>query len=228
MYIISDAEKLTREAQNSLLIVLEEPPRGVNIMLLSDGADKLLTTVRSRAQLVTLPRLSDGELEDELIRRSGEAARLCRTDRALLSQIVRAADGALGRALEALDPANTAELKARRETALSLLSAMGKGVPYSELYAATGSLPTKRPELSRALEDLTDALRDMIAARQTGGVRLRFFRDSGEALEMAERIGPRRLIPLYDLVLEIYGENTKNANLTALLAVMAARIKAIQ
>ena len=67
----------------------------------------------------------------------------------------------------------------------------------------------------------------MIASRLDPGVRLRFFHSVGDAEAMAEKIGARRLLPLYDLTLEVSRENGKNANLSALLAVMAARISAI-
>ena len=52
-------------------------------------------------------------------------------------------------------------------------------------------------------------------------------RSKGPAMWTAEEIGARRLAPLYDLTLRIFEENQKNANISALLAVMAARIGAI-
>ena len=228
VYIITDAERMTKEAQNSLLIVLEEPPKGVNIMLLATGADKLLTTIRSRAQYLTMPRLTDSEVEEAIISLSPEAARLSRVDKSSLSEIVRAADGCVGVALDMLNPASTAELKTRREVIFTLISAMRRSAPYNELYSAMTALPTKRPELSEVLEDLTDALRDMITARLDGTVRTRFFTSAEAATEMADKIGAKRLMPLSDIVLSIHEENQKNANVSALIAVMTARIRAVQ
>lgn len=47
-YIISPAQSLTVQAQNSALKLLEEPPAWVTIILCTDSAGRLLPTVRSR------------------------------------------------------------------------------------------------------------------------------------------------------------------------------------
>lgn len=50
--IIPFARKLTPEAQNALLKILEEPPKHLRIILVSDAQHHLLDTVISRCQLV--------------------------------------------------------------------------------------------------------------------------------------------------------------------------------
>lgn len=51
--IIDSAEKLTIEAQNSLLKVLEEPPEYLTIFLIADSKSKLLKTILSRVIVFT-------------------------------------------------------------------------------------------------------------------------------------------------------------------------------
>lgn len=46
--IIEESDLLTEEAQNCLLKTLEEPPGGTVLFLLTDNAEKLLPTIRSR------------------------------------------------------------------------------------------------------------------------------------------------------------------------------------
>lgn len=53
--VLQDAETMSREAQNALLKLLEEPPAGSALLLTSSQPDQLLPTVRSRAQIITLP-----------------------------------------------------------------------------------------------------------------------------------------------------------------------------
>jgi len=48
VYIVEDADLMTREAQNAALKLLEEPPRGVVFILCAANAELLLETVRSR------------------------------------------------------------------------------------------------------------------------------------------------------------------------------------
>nr|MBS0020015.1 DNA polymerase III subunit delta' [Gammaproteobacteria bacterium] len=53
--ILSPAELLTREASNSLLKTLEEPPGDAVFLLVSHSAAKVPPTVRSRCQLIDFP-----------------------------------------------------------------------------------------------------------------------------------------------------------------------------
>jgi DNA polymerase-3 subunit delta' len=52
VYIVSHAEKMTRESSNSFLKILEEPPSNLLIILTTSSLDLLLDTIRSRCQLV--------------------------------------------------------------------------------------------------------------------------------------------------------------------------------
>ena len=48
VYILKDADTMTREAQNSLLKTLEEPPVYARILLVASNENKLLNTIKSR------------------------------------------------------------------------------------------------------------------------------------------------------------------------------------
>ncbi|HSX05143.1 MAG TPA: AAA family ATPase [Candidatus Saccharimonadales bacterium] len=62
--VVQDADTMSREAQNALLKVLEEPPEGSVLILTSSALERLLPTVRSRAQLLNLPAPDTGQLLD--------------------------------------------------------------------------------------------------------------------------------------------------------------------
>jgi len=51
-YIIFGAKSFTNEAQNSLLKVLEEPPRNIEFIIISPTKSNLLPTVRSRLPII--------------------------------------------------------------------------------------------------------------------------------------------------------------------------------
>ena len=59
--IITPAHKMNRNSANALLKIMEEPPAGNHLILLSDDPAVLLPTIRSRAQqvLVTVPPFED-------------------------------------------------------------------------------------------------------------------------------------------------------------------------
>lgn len=88
--IILEAERLQPEAANALLKTFEEPPERTVVILVSEAADELLDTVRSRCQRIDLGAVDEATLEQAL-RDAGVAA-----DDARLA--ARLSGGQLGRA----------------------------------------------------------------------------------------------------------------------------------
>lgn len=75
VFIVDEADLLDRSpfnapVQNSILKMLEEPPEGTVIILVTESEDRLLPTIRSRAQRVGFGRL-DARAMDRWIEASG-------------------------------------------------------------------------------------------------------------------------------------------------------------
>lgn len=62
VYIINDAEKMTKEAQNCLLKTLEEPPEFITIILISSNENAILNTIKSRCMKIKFKNISDEDL----------------------------------------------------------------------------------------------------------------------------------------------------------------------
>ncbi len=71
VYIFTDSAFI-KEAANSLLKVLEEPPEFATILLLSENPGELLPTIRSRSMTFPLRALSVEEIESDLAKRRPE------------------------------------------------------------------------------------------------------------------------------------------------------------
>jgi len=69
VYIITEAEKMTAEAANSLLKTLEEPPGVMVLILLTSVYSSLLPTIRSRCQSLKFSLVPQTVLRDELMKR---------------------------------------------------------------------------------------------------------------------------------------------------------------
>lgn len=95
--IINDAEKMTREAANSLLKTLEEPPPSGRLILVTSRPDDLLPTVRSRCLRVLFRRLPVGILRDLILRLRPE------TPPALADETARLSGGSAKAALDLLE-----------------------------------------------------------------------------------------------------------------------------
>src|SRR5271155_1870801 len=91
IFIFTDSAFM-KEAANSLLKVLEEPPEFATIFLLTENAGELLPTIRSRAMIVTLNALAPAEIELYLEKHRADWNA---KQRAL---VARLCEGAVGRA----------------------------------------------------------------------------------------------------------------------------------
>ena len=90
---ILTASSFMKEAANSLLKVLEEPPATVHLILLAENPGELLPTIRSRCATVRLGALPVEEIEMLLTDRRPDVPQQQRT------LIARLAQGAAGKAL---------------------------------------------------------------------------------------------------------------------------------
>ena len=82
VFIFENAERLSEEASNSLLKILEEPPDDVLILLLTSNLIGLQETVVSRCQILRLTPVSQELIKNELVNRydaeDGEADKISR------------------------------------------------------------------------------------------------------------------------------------------------------
>lgn len=225
IYIIDGADRMTPDAQNAMLIVLEEPPQGVVIMLLAEGTDRILTTIKSRTQYVSMSRFTQEEIKTFLKKSEFGNSPFVR-DEDKLSEIAVGADGRIGEALRLIQPHAAEEYAERREDILRFIRATAHGEPFSVLHRAVSEMPTKRQDLLDLMEGIMQALGDMILAKR-GYRHPSFFTSAEEVDGLIASMSSRKLTSIYDIVNFTHSECSKNANLTALLTAMAAKIKAL-
>lgn len=71
IYVINNADKMTVQAQNCLLKILEEPPQYVMIILVVSNEHAILNTIKSRCIKIKFDKISDVELK-EYIEKDGQ------------------------------------------------------------------------------------------------------------------------------------------------------------
>jgi len=154
VYIFSDADFM-KEAANSLLKVLEEPPEFATIFLLTDNPSALLPTIRSRCMHLRLAPLSPSEVEQYLANVHPEWTP---RERAL---VARVCGGGVGRARSF----DVAGYLAARQDALSMLGPALRSTEHSDLFRVTDTYRSgaegkaKTEQLIRTLYSL---LQDML------------------------------------------------------------------
>ena len=154
VYIFTDSAFM-KEAANSLLKILEEPPEFATIILLSENSGELLPTIRSRAMVVPLSALSVEQVDRYLAKHRPEWKA---PQRAL---VARLCEGALGRA-------RTFDLEsyvAARADALAILHSALLGAEHSQLFKITESYRAGaegREKTEQLLRTLYSLLRDLM------------------------------------------------------------------
>jgi DNA polymerase-3 subunit delta' len=147
-----------KEAANSLLKLLEEPPPYVHLILLTENPGELLPTIRSRCAFARLGALPPEEIADLLTAHRPDWSR---TDRELIGRL---SEGAAGRALAF----NLQEYTAARADALALLAGLertpNQAQDHSALFRTTETYRSgaegqaKTAALLRALSSLLEDL----------------------------------------------------------------------
>jgi DNA polymerase-3 subunit delta' len=100
--IIWMAEKMNTSAANKLLKLLEEPPEKTVFILVAENEDHIISTIKSRCQLLQFPLLSEADIVKGLVEREG-------TDPPIAEQIANQADGNFNKALHLLHNDNSDE-----------------------------------------------------------------------------------------------------------------------
>jgi DNA polymerase-3 subunit delta' len=158
-FSIFTSSAFMKEAANSLLKVLEEPPEHTSLILLTENPQELLPTICSRAVIHRLGAIPSSDLEGLLALRRPE---LNPQDRALAARL---AEGAVGRALTI----DLGTYVASRQDALLLLRTALREPDYSALFHATETYRAgadgqeKTINLLRALGSLMEDLLLVIA-----------------------------------------------------------------
>ena len=157
VYIFSRADFM-KEAANSLLKILEEPPEFATIFLLTDNPSALLPTIRSRCMHLRLAPVPTAEIEAYLAATRPEWKARER------SLVARVSGGGLGRARSF----NLEGYMAARQDALTLLGPAMGSKDHSDLFRATDAYRSgaegklKTEQLIRTLYSL---LEDMLFLR---------------------------------------------------------------
>jgi DNA polymerase-3 subunit delta' len=158
-FTIFTSSAFMKEAANSLLKVLEEPPEHTSLILLTENPQELLPTIRSRAVVHRLGAIPAADLEALLAERRPQ---LKPKDRALAARL---AEGAVGRALTI----DLGVYLASRQDALVLLRTALREPDYTLLFHATESYRAgadgqeKTINLLRALGSLVEDLLLVVA-----------------------------------------------------------------
>ncbi|MBQ8559611.1 MAG: DNA polymerase III subunit delta' [Tyzzerella sp.] len=166
IYIVPEADLLTVQAQNALLKTIEEPPEYAIIFLLTENADSLLPTIRSRCVMLKLRNIKDKLVKKYLMEQlqiPDYQADLC----------AAFAQGNIGRAVMLAKSEHFNEIK---EEAIQLLKYINE-MELSEIVSAIKEINKYKLEVTDYLDIITIWYRDVLLYKATKDVGSLVFGD---------------------------------------------------
>jgi len=221
IYIIEDAQTMTVQAQNALLIALEEPPRHVRFFLLCSEPDAMLETIRSRAPMLRMGYIPAQQMREWLLQNDKRAAALCESNPAEFEAVLLSADGCIGNALSLLDARRRKPIMQRRKQTEDFLGLALRRSSAGDVLAALSALPQKREEMIALLRMVSMAIRDLLAVKRAPGAKLCFYTDCMEAEQAAQARSVNALLRLEDAVQTARDALNRNANLRITMLTLA-------
>ncbi len=196
--LIEPAERMNANSANSLLKTLEEPPGNALIILLTENADILLPTIRSRCQVIRFAPLSPEHLRSILRNKGIEDSRA-----EVLSTM---AEGSVQRALER-DNEGLLELQKSVLTHLTTLSLAS----IKTIFDAAEELSGNRDETLQSLDILISFMRDTVHLA-AGSQQITNSSFQQLLQSFANRLPLERAVSLLEALLETRRSIQRNAN----------------
>jgi DNA polymerase-3 subunit delta' len=177
VFIVTEGDRMTVEASNAFLKLLEEPPDDTVILMTTSRLHALLPTIRSRCEEIRFSPIPLDELKKILVEDLEISAEIA-------DQLSRFSEGSLGRVVMARQQVG----KDGWDDAWQIfqLASLGSEGDIFE-YVTTGPLKGDREKIRLALEVLISLLRDLLAVTLDLGKddlinvsRYDLFKDCGE------------------------------------------------
>lgn len=220
VYVLEDADKMTLQAQNALLLTLEEPPSFIHFFLLCKDSSAFLETIRSRAHIFKTERISEKQIDEYISSHDRRAAQMKLSSTTEYYEIIKSADGGIGRAMQLLEPKDWKPVKEIRQLINDFLELATSRKKVTEAVFISQKFSAKRDLLSQQLHTLLTSVRDLILLKKCDMPSLLFFSDTERAIELCDRVSLSFLFNLEKAVQVAIEENRKNANIKLLMTKM--------
>ena len=214
-YIIRDADKMTVQAQNALLKILEEPPSFVVFILISENVNLLLSTIRSRCCTFRMQKLDDAELAEYISSTYPKAAGLQKSDESAFNRIIKTANGCIGSVLDNLDKRRFTKICDEYTVVKGILEALSKS-DKSDFMRYEDELSAKREDLKESLFTIRSAFRDILAVKKGVSAELIFFDSVDDIKRISKNFTLSSIAFALDVIEQTLNSNEQNANVNLL------------
>ena len=211
VFIVDSAEKMSPNAANSILKILEEPPFFSHIILVTSYPFTIMPTIKSRCQVLNFSPVSQQDIQSCLLQReyTEEKAKI-------LSLLVR---GNLKQAINM----EWDEIRSQREEAWEAFDSLLRKKPSADYFkeASSQSRKTVGTDLRSQLELMTSFARDLILLKENADPVMLLNPDFESRMgDLVSSVPLEQILALLGLIEKLLLSLQKNINIKLLMSHM--------
>jgi len=215
VYLIADSEKMTVQAQNSLLKTLEEPPEYTVILLTTSNYSALLETARSRAVRFNLKANTPEEVKKYLISNYGSQLEA-------VDFITAYSGGVIGTAIKLAESNDFIDI---REKTLEIVLKLAKG-NLEDIFEFYDFFEKHKNDINTILDMMILFYRDLLIMKKTSAENMLINSDKKDIIIInAPRFSTAKLLQNIDAVEAARKDIRQNVNYQLLVEVMLMRLQ---
>ena len=216
VYIIDDAHTMTTQAQNALLLTLEEPPEYVIFILLCEHTETILETIKSRAPILRMKTPSKSEVVEYLKSNNPAARTFINSSPEEFGELFMASCGSIGRILEFISSSERKQILQNRELTIKLIEAIAHRTiaeNFAEILSQFTQKRDEREKITAQLSQLQNALRDIMVIKKAEDPQMIFFTDKEYAEALSYCISVQKIAKIIALTEKTRLALLRNANI---------------
>lgn len=216
VYIIEEAHTMTVQAQNALLLTLEEPPPYVIFILLCEHTETILETIKSRAPILRMKTPDKNDTIEYLKNNHPSVRNLINNSPTEFNEIYMAASGSMGRILDLVASSERKQILKNRELVQRLIEAITHGNLAKDFNELLSLFPQKRDDREKIVTQLSEfqlALRDLMVVKKAEEPTMMFFTNREYAEELSYCLSVQKITDIIAISEKARLSILRNANI---------------
>lgn len=224
VYIVESADKMTHEAQNAFLKVLEEPPSYAVFILLCESADSLLVTVKSRATIYNTERFDTDTVKDYLLKNSDDAVKLNSTNPDAFTLAIAASSGSVGKAIENIRSDVAEKNFLLYSSCLELLMMLKRRCSSFDLLCHLSEIDQSKVGADEYMLMLESALSDLMSYKLSNHYECQFFLNENDIEYLASSLTSTFLLEVSKLLESFRYSLLSNVSVQTAITALASEL----
>lgn len=196
VFILSEIDKMTPQAQNSFLKTLEEPPAYVVILMTVTNSYSLLPTIVSRCQILKLTPIKNEVIEESLINQYN----IPREEAKIITSF---SSGIIGKAI---NMGKSEEFRLLRESTIDVIDTTISGDKF-KVFSTSDYFDENKDNVEDILDMMMVWFRDILILKELNDDKLVINSDKLDILNRQCKIIPRNKI--HDII-DVIGQTKEN------------------